>query len=144
MVDNMDFKEILQDDINNAFLDSSEFAEVHNVNGQEVNIVIDRAKASQYGLTTAQVASLVSMANSGSTATEYNVDGTEIDVTIKYPDEDINYVKDLNHFYLENKSLWEKDFDPSGFVWIDCDDAQRSIVSFERRGNKENDKIVCV
>ena len=41
MVDNMDFKEILQDDINNAFLDSSEFAEVHNVNGQEVNIVID-------------------------------------------------------------------------------------------------------
>ena len=72
MVDNMDFKEILQDDINNAFLDSSEFAEVHNLNGQEVNIVIDRAKASQYGLTTAQVASLVSMANSGSTATEYN------------------------------------------------------------------------
>ena len=55
-----------------------------------------------------------------------------------------NYVKDLNHFYLENKSLWEKDFDPSGFEWIDCDDAQRSIVSFERRGNKENDKIVCV
>lgn len=41
MVDNMDFKEILQDDINNAFLDSSEFAEVHNLNGQEVNIVID-------------------------------------------------------------------------------------------------------
>ena len=41
MVDNMDFKEILQDDINNAFLDSSEFADVHNVNGQEVNIVID-------------------------------------------------------------------------------------------------------
>ena len=41
MVDNMDFKEILQDDINNAFLDSSEFAEVDNLNGQEVNIVID-------------------------------------------------------------------------------------------------------
>lgn len=36
----MDFKEILQDDINNAFLDSLEFAEVHNLNGQEVNIVI--------------------------------------------------------------------------------------------------------
>ncbi len=66
----------------------------------EVNIVIDRAKASQYGLTTAQVASLVSMANSGSTATEYNVDGTEIDVTIKYPDEDINYVKDLNNLTI--------------------------------------------
>ena len=66
----------------------------------EVNIVIDRAKASQYGLTTAQVASLVSMANSGSTATEYNVDGTEIDVTIKYPDEDINYVKDRNNLTI--------------------------------------------
>ena len=39
MVDNMDFKEILQDDINNAFLDSSEFAEVHNVtDGTETGI----------------------------------------------------------------------------------------------------------
>lgn len=70
----------------------------------EVNIVIDRAKAAQYGLTTSQVASLVSMANSGSTATEYNVDGTEIDVTIKYPDEDINYIKDLNNLTITSST----------------------------------------
>ena len=50
MVDNMDFKEILQDDINNAFLDSSEFAEVHNVNGQEVNIVTDGTETGIYGI----------------------------------------------------------------------------------------------
>ena len=48
MVDNMDFKEILQDDINNAFLDSSEFAEVHNLNGQEVNI--DGTETGIYGI----------------------------------------------------------------------------------------------
>ncbi len=70
----------------------------------EVNIVIDRAKASQYGLTTSQIASLVSMANSGSTATEYNVDGSEIDVVIKYPDEDINYVKDLNSLTITSST----------------------------------------
>lgn len=70
----------------------------------EVNIVIDRAKAYQYGLTTSQVASLVSAANSGSTATQYDVDGTEIDVTIQYPDEDINYIKDLNNLTITSST----------------------------------------
>ncbi len=54
------------------------------------------------------------------------------------------YVKDLNHFYLENKCMWEKDFDPAGFEWIDCDDAERSILSFERRGNDPDDRLVFV
>ncbi len=68
----------------------------------EANIVINRAKASQYGLTTQSIASAVSAANSGSVATEYKTDGTEIDVRIMYPDDKIEYIKDLNNLSITN------------------------------------------
>ncbi len=54
-----------------------------------------------------------------------------------------DYVMDLNHFYLKHPAMWKKDFDPAGFEWIDCDDASRSIVSFERRCDAERLTIVC-
>ncbi|MBQ5588593.1 MAG: efflux RND transporter permease subunit, partial [Anaerotignum sp.] len=50
----------------------------------EAMINIDRGKASQYGITTAAVAGALNTAISGSTATEYKVDGTEIDVVLRY------------------------------------------------------------
>jgi len=42
------------------------------------------------------------------------------------------FTKDLNHLYLKEKALWQKDFDPQGFEWIACEDADRSIFSFCR------------
>ncbi len=63
----------------------------------EANIVINRAKAAQYGLNTRTIAAAISAANSGSVATEYKTRGTEIDVRIMYPDDDIEYIKDLNN-----------------------------------------------
>ena len=53
------------------------------------------------------------------------------------------YVRSLNHFYTEYKALWEMDFNPEGFEWIDCDDSERSIVSFERRTWDERLIVVC-
>jgi 1,4-alpha-glucan branching enzyme len=41
---------------------------------------------------------------------------------------------DLNHLYLQKPALYELDFDASGFSWIDCHDADQSIISFIRRG----------
>jgi 1,4-alpha-glucan branching enzyme len=43
------------------------------------------------------------------------------------------WVHDLNHFYTSEPSLYELDFDPKGFEWIDCHDAEKSIISFLRR-----------
>ncbi len=63
----------------------------------EAMITIDRGKASQYGITTASVAGALNTAISGSTATEYKVDGTEIDVVIRYDTEQFNYLTDLNN-----------------------------------------------
>lgn len=62
----------------------------------EAMITIDRGKASQYGITTASVAGALNTAISGSTATEYKVDGTEIDVVLRYDTEQVNYLTDLN------------------------------------------------
>ncbi|WP_458406665.1 efflux RND transporter permease subunit [Anaerotignum sp.] len=61
----------------------------------EAMITIDRGKASQYGITTASVAGALNTAISGSTATEYKVDGTEIDVVLRYDTEQVNYLTDL-------------------------------------------------
>ncbi|MBR1736068.1 MAG: 1,4-alpha-glucan branching protein GlgB, partial [Firmicutes bacterium] len=55
-----------------------------------------------------------------------------------------DYVKDLNHLYKEESALWEYDFSPEGFEWIDCDDADRSIVSFIRKGKTMDDTLIFV
>ena len=52
------------------------------------------------------------------------------------------YVKDLNHFYLEHKSLYELDYVPEGFEWIDNLDSDRSIVIFLRKGEKDETLLV--
>ena len=66
----------------------------------EAMVSIDRAKASQYGITTASVAGALSTAISGSTATAYKVDGTEIDVVIRYDTEQLNYLTDLSNLTI--------------------------------------------
>jgi len=44
------------------------------------------------------------------------------------------FVKDLNHLYLKERALWQRDFAGDGFGWINCDDNERSIISFFRVG----------
>lgn len=48
----------------------------------EVNIIIDRKKAVQYGLTAAQISQAVKATISGTTATRYRYEGKEIDVVV--------------------------------------------------------------
>ena len=54
------------------------------------------------------------------------------------------FFKDINNFYKENKSLWEKDYDIDGYEWIDANNADESIFSFIRRGKKENDFLIFI
>ena len=51
-------------------------------------------------------------------------------------------VKDLNHFYLQNPALWEKDFDHTGFEWVDFHDVENSVISYYRKG--ENSYLLCM
>ncbi|HXV28340.1 MAG TPA: 1,4-alpha-glucan branching protein GlgB [bacterium] len=41
-------------------------------------------------------------------------------------------VRELNAIYRGHKALWELDFDPCGFEWVDFSDADSSIVAFLR------------
>ncbi len=53
------------------------------------------------------------------------------------------YMKELNHFYLAESPFWERDYDPSGFSWIECDDKESSVVSFLRRSEDKELLFVC-
>lgn len=54
------------------------------------------------------------------------------------------YVKDLNNFYRQEKSMWQKDYDNEGFQWIDADNHQQSILVFMRKGNGEQDVTLMI
>ncbi len=53
-------------------------------------------------------------------------------------------VADLNHLYKNEPALWEDDFSPEGFSWIDCTDRDNSIVSFVRYGSNRHNCLVFV
>lgn len=54
-----------------------------------------------------------------------------------------HYVKALNHVYISEPSLWQRDRDPEGFEWIDVHNASQSVISFIRRGNSRLSVIVA-
>jgi 1,4-alpha-glucan branching enzyme len=54
------------------------------------------------------------------------------------------WVRDLNRTYAAERSLWEIDFEPGGFSWIDCHDHENSIVSFVRRGRETQDTTIIL
>ena len=43
------------------------------------------------------------------------------------------FVADLNKLYLAAPGLWQSDYDPGGFFWIDCTDRDNSVLSFVRQ-----------
>jgi 1,4-alpha-glucan branching enzyme len=47
------------------------------------------------------------------------------------------WVRDLNHAYRAHAPLWNDDFDPSGFSWIDCNDHEHSIIALIRRAGRQ-------
>ncbi len=53
------------------------------------------------------------------------------------------WVSDLNRLLRAEGALHERDVSPSGFEWIDCNDADASVISFLRRGDA-GDPVVVV
>ena len=54
------------------------------------------------------------------------------------------FVQDLNRTYRSERALWEVDFEPQGFQWIDCNDNENSVVSFIRRSRDGAGFIVAL
>lgn len=53
-----------------------------------------------------------------------------------------DFVKSLNHFYLQSRPLWEIDFSWEGFSWISHDDYKQSIIAFRRIDSDKNEIII--
>ena len=54
------------------------------------------------------------------------------------------WVGDLNRAYRNEPALHELDLDPAGFEWIDCTDAEGSVIAFLRRAQSSSDLILVV
>ena len=55
-----------------------------------------------------------------------------------------DWVRDLNAFYRAQPALFELDFSPAGFEWIDSNDADNSVISFLRKGRRHEDVLLVV
>jgi 1,4-alpha-glucan branching enzyme len=52
------------------------------------------------------------------------------------------WMRDLNRLYRTAPPLHTLDAAPAGFEWIDCNDHQRSLISFIRRGHDPGDVLL--
>jgi 1,4-alpha-glucan branching enzyme len=53
-------------------------------------------------------------------------------------------VRDLNRAYRAEPALWEQDFTPEGFSWLEPNDAENSVVAFARATKKGERILVFV
>ena len=54
------------------------------------------------------------------------------------------WVSDLNRLYRSEQALYEHDIDPAGFEWVDCNDAESSVISLLRKGASTQDLVLVV
>ena len=55
-----------------------------------------------------------------------------------------NYVKDLNAIYTTETSLYQNQFKPEGFEWVEANDDDNSIFIYLRKGKEEDDVTMTV
>ena len=54
------------------------------------------------------------------------------------------FVRDLNRVYAAEPALHERDFESTGFQWIDCNDSDNSVVSLLRKASNPDDVVVAI
>jgi 1,4-alpha-glucan branching enzyme len=53
-------------------------------------------------------------------------------------------VRDLNAHYRSEPALWEVDFDPAGFRWLEANDGDNNVLAFLRLSRGDETPVVCV
>jgi 1,4-alpha-glucan branching enzyme len=54
------------------------------------------------------------------------------------------FIADLNRLYRSEPALWEADYDPDGFSWVDCSDQENSVLSFLRQSRDRASQLLVV
>jgi len=77
---------------------------------------------------------------------EWNHDASVEWDLLRYPKHAglLRWLQDLNHVYRRERALWEQDFSPYGFLWVDCHDADQSVLSMLRTGKHPDDVVLIV
>ncbi len=52
------------------------------------------------------------------------------------------WVRDLNAYLRRQPALYEQDFDPAGFEWVDANDADHSVLTFLRKARTTEDVVL--
>jgi len=52
------------------------------------------------------------------------------------------WTADVNRLYTGEPALHARDFDPSGFEWIDCNDWENSTLTIARRGGTPEETVI--
>jgi len=55
-----------------------------------------------------------------------------------------NLMHDLNQLYRKLPALHDLDFQSEGFSWIDCNDAEKSVLSYQRRARDGSCAIIAL
>lgn len=53
-------------------------------------------------------------------------------------------VQQLNHLYQSEPALFEKQFEPGGFEWVDLNHRSDSVMVYKRKGKKEKDDVLVI
>ncbi|MFO1371671.1 MAG: 1,4-alpha-glucan branching protein GlgB [Candidatus Competibacteraceae bacterium] len=53
-------------------------------------------------------------------------------------------IRDLNYLYRSSPSLYGQEFSQEGFVWLDCQDANRSVVVYLRRQGEHHLAVIVL
>jgi 1,4-alpha-glucan branching enzyme len=77
---------------------------------------------------------------------EWNYDGSLHWNLLEYPEHHglQSLVRDLNTAYRANPALYEVDFEPSGFRWLEPNDAANNVLAFARLDASGERPVVCV
>ena len=53
-------------------------------------------------------------------------------------------VQQLNQLYQSEPALYEKQFEPGGFEWVDLNHRSESVMVYKRKGKKEKDDVIVI
>jgi len=75
---------------------------------------------------------------------EWNHDGSVDWILLTFPQHQgiKRWVSDLNAFYRGEPAMYEYDFNPAGWRWIDANDNENSVLTYLRYGKDENAPLV--
>jgi 1,4-alpha-glucan branching enzyme len=77
---------------------------------------------------------------------EWNYDGSLHWNLLEYAEHQgvQSLIRDLNHTYRAQPALYEVDFDPRGFRWLEANDAANNVLAFARVDDLGESPVVCV